>query len=512
MQQWYPTWLTSRRAASPGAQTPPIATRVEAAAPRYELSCRIRSPRAMLSADPAELQRFCMPGGSAHSHTAGPAGQAHCVRHCCSGSHMLHSSRPGCRTIGLSATHQRAGTACVRGQASAWQLQHILQVLTDNHAAKPVHQQLLVVAYTAFSDTMQVYGCRMAPGMSQNQQGELCGLPCWSSDSLYVAIPLRVEGNVSSLKLVMWHVDADVLTAVTSQTAYASHTAALLWAPPAQYGHQVAMQMRSDFSTRVSLAVTSPSGWLIEAEVGHRSAEQTDHRDPAAGVSWSPDVSRIALVLGHALLIASTASRTSQVLHHLADSRLFAWAPCGRWLLGQACLVQLQALEQEGTATAAQAFHSQAVASTLDNCVALTWGKSGVVALAACSLLSFCLVDGPSLVPLQRWDFQADVHDPTFMWAPSGDWLTCLAWLTEEAESEAAFVLLVHLETSFLCVLPCALRGYNAPDERPATKSTTKCVWAPDACGMWVGVFHLSFGAPSVDDANANQQWLLRFF
>ena len=408
---------------------------------------------------------------------------------------------------------------------------------TSIQIPSPCGSRCLMAMQDARSLTLEVLGHPVSA--ARVMEGQLWGMPRWSGDSSCVAVAVAMPQHAAEETAKSTGRPCPTLTTInlwnTSSYAWTSthfstfpdtraDLAVLYWAPTEDAGYRLAASARTNSHTagftRDHLFILGLAGASMIESI--RLAAEGTEKEHAATLHWSPDSSRIALVVNRYLWVRSAISEQHLLKDRVAEiGQAVAWAPSGQWVLCHlafvgASLEHLHAIGGESDDPAQIVPHSEGVAKILAACFALTWGAPGVVAVTGDALHIFSVKEGPVLIPEHTRSLAFDatwvrirVTRCTFDWAPGGQWLLCLLQLAEKDGCESFTVLLVHPASGRTKSMPCLLRRAAQLSHNAALRLATASQWAPDACSAWVGVLDMDPEKPSAKDAF--RQWLLRF-
>ena len=412
---------------------------------------------------------------------------------------------------------------------------------TSIQIPSPCGSRCLMAMQDARSLTLEVLGHPASAARAVD--GQLLGMPRWSSDSSSVAFALispphavehaarRWGQDVQSLtQILFWNTNSQAWKASFMSTLSEDQAdlAMLHWAPTMEHGCRLATSWRqtlyADGITRDILIILSAAGAGLHD--GIQVATGSTEKAHAATLHWSPDSSQIALIASGHLWVRSTISEHQLLQQDVAyNPEAIAWAPSGQWVLCMMAFVPagLEQLQAAGNAvddtTRSQPIpHCQDAENILSACTAVTWGTPGVVAVIQDYLEIFKVEPGPRLIPQHSISEAFEVRQGrspcpvtrcSFDWAPGGQWLLCLMHLAAKDGSKHFAVLLVHPASGHTKSMPCQLRRAAKLRHRARMRLATASQWAPDGCSAWVGVLDMDLEKPSSDDAF--RQWLLRF-
>ena len=295
------------------------------------------------------------------------------------------------QTLPVSVGRVASGAFCVH------------QWSTDSiQIPSPCGSRCLVATQVAGSLILEVLG-----NPPQTVEGQLLGLPCWSSDSTYVAVAVAlpqhaVEASAqrtgrathSLTQISFWNTRSQAWTPmyVNACVEDQADLAMLYWAPSTEHGYWVAATVRKtrypEGVVRDNLLFFSTVRASTHTDSIQLATESTE-REQAGTRSWSPDSSRIALAFRRHLWVRSAISQHQLRQGGVANNgQALAWAPSGSWVLCQEAFVSagLEQLHPSGYVVHQLVRHSLSVADTLAASLALTWGTPGVVAVTSDAL------------------------------------------------------------------------------------------------------------------------------
>ena len=336
------------------------------------------------------------------------------------------------------------------------------------------------------------------------------GYPSWSPDSSAFAVVISwADHSVNATaalqsKIVIRHIHSDMTRSVPGHRSLAATNCIVEvhWAPTTCGLFQLAVTWQETLSHHSYCRHYLLIGAHDECTHLQSSSYPVECRSSNL-VAWSPSSSQVATAIGCKLNVGSIdAPPFWESLDVANSSKPIAWAPCGGWILCQQCFVRSDVLGQ---------YVHHGAAGILQGCIALTWGSFGVVAATGHNVYVFNVVQGPCLVQCHKVDLEQSPYGATLTSAPDGSgWMTCLLRLPELGGG----LQLLMLNTISGYAHTIHMHAGGTPDDFMAlidlclTSFQVACVWAQDACSIWVGQLGMPYGRHAPDTIKYR---LLRF-